>query len=353
MAKYRDFQNGEVLKRILNGNSWLLRKGKAGFLRVKKDNDKQVWGLTALPDHGDHYLATPDEKAWFEHCESLQNFVSLKDFRALQSFPSKVGEWLCTCTVERPEGLIYTAGKKYLCERDGFLTDELGRKDTLMIKGVTDYSSYFTKVDNATSKEEYDYPCWLYNINSGCYLYFTKPDWYNKRVSQKGELLYNESLGVPAGNNIDCRPLDSVQEQFLKEKGFIEVPIRLPKVGEWWECKKNCAMLGSGIVYMAGKIYPCTKDNCLTDEEGDELHRWHGNSFVEYFGTEPHREFEKVKYDILGIDTQIGMFEYYGKDSSLPELFKTNKSSTFDTEIEKVKDLTDIKLFKPSKIRYS
>ncbi len=84
-GKYSDFLDGAILKRTLDSDSWLVRKGKSGFLRIKRREDKQDWVRSILPEYGNFELASPEESAWFEYCEKNQAFTSFEDFRSLGS----------------------------------------------------------------------------------------------------------------------------------------------------------------------------------------------------------------------------------------------------------------------------
>lgn len=46
-------------------------------------------------------------------------------------------------------------------------------------------------------------------------------------------------------------------------------------VGEWWTCIKDVTMNGVGEVkYNQGKLYKCSRNDCITDNSGDIYHCW-------------------------------------------------------------------------------
>lgn len=405
---YTDFKPGQVLKRTKKSKDsiWLLRKAKAGFLRIKSRIGDPAWctSMLAVNDDDTYELASPTETAWFEHCEKNQAF-SLEDFRKLKEpEPVKLGfqpgdkveffrqpesfEWdgigeipisfyigqvleVCfydpirgflgviehssraypascfrkvefssmsypeiepTPVNEPPYSTFEVGDKVYFYSR--WLGYELGlnfdshfkldgtttytvtatRKNGKFIRfanGCTVDAKYLKKVEGFS-----DYPRW--SKSDHYYYYDKKPNFYIIRADKNFNVSYR------------CEHLDGVHRSIIGEKPISSYELE--------QLSKIPIYVGSrGGMEEEERL----KQIFFEPETHQGLDRFQGKGLGEQI------EDLRNKYTCRPNDT----FKPQKKD--LPDLHKTEKSSTFDTEIERVKDLSNIKLFKPSKNRYS
>lgn len=275
---------------------------------------------------------------------------------------TKVGEtWRCKKTVmmnDNPANIAYVSGKEYKCEKDNYLTDEKGFKEHGI--GTTEWrDKHFDRVlkhtDFAhgevlklieTSGKEF-----ITRVGTSFYLSLQT----SKLIERKLNFEWEKECVHPTPKELSWFEYCEKNQAFtsfedfrsLGSKAKLPSPnykkgdkvrmIRVPMHDEWKAIKEPV----QDISDMLGKVY--TVYHCQTGS-------W--VSLVEHDNFYPIECFEPV---LDATPTEVPHGTLVQADYIVPELklYKKKTIVTFDTEVERVKDLSNIKLFKPSKNRYT
>ena len=136
------------------------------MVRVDKANDG--WYDTEIGNVF-NVISEDDNKYFVEHplnTEYLNHFIHKSDCTPINETNNelpKIGEWWeCVEDVSIDGSKIFTSGKKYKCEDEGYLTNN-NKKRTLIV-GCIDYRSHFIKCTQPTPssyKLNIDIPEWV------------------------------------------------------------------------------------------------------------------------------------------------------------------------------------------------
>jgi hypothetical protein len=136
--------------------------------RVRVDKANEGWYDTEIGNVF-NVISEDDGKYFVEHplnTEYLKHFIHKSDCTPINETNNelpKVGEWWeCVEDVSIDGSKIFTSGKKYKCEDEGYLTNN-NKKRTLIV-GCIDYRSHFIKCTQPTPssyKLNIDIPEWV------------------------------------------------------------------------------------------------------------------------------------------------------------------------------------------------
>lgn len=461
---YTDFKPGQVLKRTKegDGSTWLLRKDKQGFLRIKSKLGDPAWctSMLRVVDEDNYELASPIETAWFEHCEKNRAYISFEDFKKLpiNSNPFKVGDivdyvkqptkedwldvtpvipswipgvipswipgkhkplrvselhpkyshiikvenyslWIPACCFKKVASTVSLSTSKlgfqpgdkveFFRQPESFEWDGIGEIPISFYIGQVLEVCFHDPIRGSLGVIEHSsraYPASCFRkveFSSMSYPEIeptpvNEPPYSTFEVGDK-VYFYSRWLGYELGLNFDSHfKLDgtttytvtatrengkfirfangcTVDAKYLKKvEGSLDYP-RWFKSDQYYYYyyKPNFYIIRADTNFkveyrcehLDGALRSMTGEKPISSYELEQL-----STIPIYVGNKviwEQIEDLSIKYPYRPDD----IFKPQKKD--LPDLHKTEKSATFDTEIERVKDLSNIKLFKPFKNRYS
>lgn len=413
---YAHFKPGQVLVRILEGkdSTWLLRKDKPGFLRVKSDSGEPAWCTftLAIDDYDTYELASESQISWFEHCEKTKAYISFNEFINLKANPlSYFGE--VASTVDLPTSKLgFQPGDKveFYRQPEEFEWEDIGEvpinfyigqvlevryhslsRGSLSVveHGACVYpAGCFRKVGTSSTSYPEIEPTPLdelfYPFRIGDKVYF-QSKWEGHELGLKFDSHFKldetttfkvtairmdgEYIRLNNGCTVGAKYLKKVEDypRWVKSGFFFYYYIKPGfysiRVDEEFKVNFRCKQEAGVVRAMLDEIpitpYELVMLNQIPlyiDTEGELnvplFHPFDKDPLTNKGLWQQMENLDERRMALFGAFSSVP-YDSLVEKNDLPDLHKTEKSATFDTEIERVKDLSDVKLFKPSKNRYS